>query len=97
MRSLTAATPPSAPTGQAAAPARLRRPPVPIPPQLPLLLEPDLVAALLSMSRRSFDRAVAVGDFPPADVRRGAKFVRWKQSTVTEWIEQQTTAGSARA
>ena len=87
--------------GETTAGTRTRRPAPPIPAELPLLLDPALVAALLSMSRRSFDRAVSTGGFPPADVRRGAKFVRWRKETVLGWIEdvsgdKQGTEGQTR-
>lgn len=62
------------------------------PPTLPLLLTADDVAAALSMGRRTFDRLVSTGAFPPADVRRGAKLVRWKRETVVAGVEQLAAA-----
>jgi predicted DNA-binding transcriptional regulator AlpA len=53
----------------------------------PLLLRRDEVARLINVAGRTFDRLVATNQFPPADVRVGAKIVRWKKETISSWID----------
>ena len=56
------------------------------------LMTADQVAALLGVSRRTFDRLVATGAFPPADYRKSRKLVRWRPSTVVAAIEAENAA-----
>lgn len=59
-----------------------------------LLLRPATVARRLEIGLRTLWRWVATGEFPPPDLRRGPKIVRWKASTVRAWIEANAQGGS---
>jgi predicted DNA-binding transcriptional regulator AlpA len=75
---------------------RRRRPPVPLPAVLPELLDANTFAALLTMSRRSFDRAVSDGTLPGPDVRLSAKFVRWRKASALAAIDALAAQGVAQ-
>lgn len=57
------------------------------------LLKKQDIIEILSINMSTLDRWMAAGDFPAADVRKkapGAKgrdFVRWKESTLSSFIE----------
>lgn len=57
------------------------------------LLSTQTVRKLLDVSDRCLRRWVAAGKFPPADMQIG-RTLRWKQSTVTEFIEHGPENGS---
>ena len=52
----------------------------------PLVLCPAEVAALIAVSRATFDRLVAGGKFPPPSLRIG-RHPRWQRSLVERWVE----------
>jgi predicted DNA-binding transcriptional regulator AlpA len=59
----------------------------------PLLSQEDL-ARVLNASRRTIERMRAAGKLPRPDLRIN-KMPRWKQSTIREWIDEQSRKGVA--
>ena len=59
-----------------------------------VLLKPATVARRLEIGLRTLWRWVSTGEFPPPDLRRGPKIVRWRSSTVDAWIEANATGGT---
>jgi predicted DNA-binding transcriptional regulator AlpA len=59
--------------------------PVPVS-SLPLLLRRLEVCTLLAIKARTFDRMLATGKFPPADIVMNCKWIRWRRSTVEDWV-----------
>lgn len=56
---------------------------------LPLLLRADEAAALLGMSRNSFDRKWKAGDLPqPVLTGDGEKWQRWKRKQLEQYAEK---------
>ena len=80
--------------GAAARPKRDRRPPQ-IPENLPMLLSADLSAAILGASRHWFDAQVSAGKIPPADVRIGCRFIRWRRTTIEGVVERLADAAES--
>jgi predicted DNA-binding transcriptional regulator AlpA len=40
------------------------------------------------LGTRTLYRMIATGDFPTADISRGAKIRLWRRTTIEAWIEQ---------
>ena len=60
-----------------------------IPPHL-ALLKLSTIASVLDYSKRTLERKIATGDFPPADFRKGQD-CRWRRETVETWIQHYYT------
>jgi predicted DNA-binding transcriptional regulator AlpA len=60
----------------------------------PTLLKAEAVAAMLSIGGRTLWRWISEGAFPKPDFRRNERVVRWKRSTVEQWIETNATAAA---
>ncbi|MCL2641659.1 MAG: helix-turn-helix domain-containing protein [Phycisphaerales bacterium] len=66
--------------------------------ELPLLLsvrdlsQPPLCLA----SKRTIFRWISTGEFPPADLAKGAKFRRWRRETVQDWLDSQSSGKGRR-
>lgn len=58
-------------------------------PETPVLLRRGEVAKRLIVQPRTLSRWVTLGIFPPPDVRVGDRAIRWKESTLNQWIESQ--------
>jgi predicted DNA-binding transcriptional regulator AlpA len=52
-----------------------------------LLLRRLDVCQLVNIKPRTFDRLLATGQFPTADIVLNSKLIRWRRSTVENWIE----------
>ncbi len=52
----------------------------------PLLSIAELIA-ILGVSRRTLERMISGGEFPPADIRIG-KLPRWRRATYERWISK---------
>jgi predicted DNA-binding transcriptional regulator AlpA len=65
------------------------------PPVIEPLLTLDGVAGTLAISRRSMERLLSSGGFPPADMRIG-RMPRWRPITLRRWIEEQSREGVKR-
>jgi predicted DNA-binding transcriptional regulator AlpA len=57
------------------------------------LLTIDDIAAALQCTRRHIDKLRASGGFPSPDLKVGRRFPRWRQSTISAWIDRQSTEG----
>jgi predicted DNA-binding transcriptional regulator AlpA len=53
----------------------------------PVMLRRGEIARRLGVSPRTLSFWVMRGDFPPPDVRVGMRSIRWKESTLNDWIE----------
>jgi predicted DNA-binding transcriptional regulator AlpA len=58
-----------------------------------VLLKPASVASRLEIGQRTLWRWVSMGLFPEPDLRLGRKVVRWKASTLAEWVTANATGG----
>ena len=56
----------------------------------PSMMTPEQVATLLQITTRTLRQLVLDGKFPDADLRIGARIVRWKRETVESAIEALT-------
>lgn len=59
------------------------------------LLSAKHVRELLDVSDRGLRRWIAGGKFPPADLRIGVS-LRWRESTVRDFLEQLSAEGNGR-
>jgi excisionase family DNA binding protein len=57
---------------------------------LPEILTADQVAEMLQVSRRTFDRMVAAGEFP-RPMRRNRKWIRWTQADLEAYFQKLRT------
>ena len=56
----------------------------------PEILTADQVAEMLQVSRRTFDRMVAAGEFP-RPMRRNRKWIRWTQADLEAYFQKLRT------
>jgi excisionase family DNA binding protein len=59
------------------------------------LLSVDDLARTLNASRRTIERMRSAGKLPRPDLLIG-KMPRWKQSTIREWLDEQSRKGVAK-
>ncbi len=52
-----------------------------------LLLRRLEVAHIIGVGGRTLDRMLACNKFPPADLILNSKLIRWRRSTVEQWVE----------
>jgi len=57
------------------------------------LLNATDVAEVVAVGKRTLYRWVSVGTFPPPDLRVGG-VIRWRSSTVQNWIDTHTAGAS---
>lgn len=54
------------------------------------------VCALISLGERTARRWLTTGALPPPDARLAGKLLRWRASTIQEWIQLQFSNGGPR-
>ncbi|KAA0220670.1 MAG: helix-turn-helix domain-containing protein [Planctomycetota bacterium] len=47
------------------------------------------ICALVSLGERTARRWLTTGALPPPDARLAGKLLRWRASTIHEWVEKQ--------
>lgn len=58
---------------------------------LPMTLTLDLICRyLIPVHPRTLKRWIAAGEFPQADISKGAKIRFWHRDTIEKWMEQNT-------